>query len=341
MRIKQGLIVTTDEPVAPEPGAQPRTDLTELARCLPGEVRHVSKTLAGFGGLAGKIGLAWKAFWLGARGGDASAILSSSEIIGLPLAAGLLVARRKTPHVMVAHKLHTPARLRLLESGILTRRVAHIVVVSQSQAALLRAHLPKAQQHKLVFVPRYVDDQFFRPPASSDGEYVLAVGMESRDYATLIRALAATGLPGRLLASSTWAPKGTRMWEGPLPPNVELVERLDYPALRDLYAGARFVVVPLVPSVQAAGSTTAVEAMAMGKAVVASDVAGIRDYVQHGVTGLLVPPTNVPVLAEAITHLWAHSEEAQAMGQAGRRTVEQEMGLDRYVERMASLVVGK
>jgi glycosyltransferase involved in cell wall biosynthesis len=60
-----------------------------------------------------------------------------------------------------------------------------------------------------------------------------------------------------------------------------------------------------------------IEAMLTGLAVVATDVRGPREQVVDGVTGLLVPPRNVPKLAAAIRRLVDDAALRQAMGQAG------------------------
>jgi L-malate glycosyltransferase len=61
-----------------------------------------------------------------------------------------------------------------------------------------------------------------------------------------------------------------------------------------------------------------VEAMALGKPVVAVDAGGPREIVVHGVTGLLVPPNNPVALAEAIASLARDPARRVAMGRAGR-----------------------
>jgi glycosyltransferase involved in cell wall biosynthesis len=45
------------------------------------------------------------------------------------------------------------------------------------------------------------------------------------------------------------------------------------------------------------------EAAAIGRAIIASDVPGCRDIVRDGVTGLVVPPRDVPTLADAMVRL--------------------------------------
>src|SRR5580765_343812 len=63
------------------------------------------------------------------------------------------------------------------------------------------------------------------------------------------------------------------------------------------------------------------EAMASELAVVATDVPGHRDVVEHGVTGLLVPHDNDTALATAIESLLDDQARRRRMGQAGRARV--------------------
>lgn len=320
-----------------DPSSRPRTDVEALATRLGAEVRSASPAFRGRSRRGDRAAAGMSAFRIGATA-HCSAVLSTSEVVGLPLAAGLLAGRHRVPHVMVAHKLYAPNRLRLTRIGILMRYVDRVVVVSSAQAALLSANLPVRQREKVRFVPHSVDACFFAPAPPVEGAYILAVGLELRDYATLVPALAAVGCPARILASSTWAPKGTRWWQDPLPIGVQTIGPVSYPELRDLYASARFVVLPLIPTVQAAGATSALEAMAMGKAVVTSDVPGIRDYVRHGVTGLLVTAESAGAMAEAIAHLWQHPDEATELGRAGRQVARETMSIERYVQRVTGIL---
>jgi glycosyltransferase involved in cell wall biosynthesis len=70
-------------------------------------------------------------------------------------------------------------------------------------------------------------------------------------------------------------------------------------------------------------SQVAVEAMVVGRPVVASDVGGLRDVVQHDVTGLRVPPRDPGALARAIDSLLDDPERRAKMGCAGRERARQ------------------
>ncbi|MBI4319396.1 MAG: glycosyltransferase family 4 protein [Chloroflexi bacterium] len=61
------------------------------------------------------------------------------------------------------------------------------------------------------------------------------------------------------------------------------------------------------------------EAMAMGKPIVASDIQGYRGLVQPGEEGLLVPPKDEEALAAALTRLLTDGELRRKMGDKGRR----------------------
>jgi len=63
------------------------------------------------------------------------------------------------------------------------------------------------------------------------------------------------------------------------------------------------------------------EAMAVGRPVVATSVGGNPEVVQHGQTGLLTPPGDADALAVGLAFLLDHPEEATRMGAAGRSRV--------------------
>jgi len=68
-------------------------------------------------------------------------------------------------------------------------------------------------------------------------------------------------------------------------------------------------------------SNAILEAMAMCKPVVATDVGGTGEVVRHGESGLLVPPRVVEPLAEAILEVLGDPVRARAMGELGREIV--------------------
>lgn len=59
------------------------------------------------------------------------------------------------------------------------------------------------------------------------------------------------------------------------------------------------------------------EAMAAGAPIVASDISGFRDVLDHGKHGLLVPPKDSDALASAIKNVLSNEDAAEAMAAAG------------------------
>ena len=60
------------------------------------------------------------------------------------------------------------------------------------------------------------------------------------------------------------------------------------------------------------------EGMAAERAVVASAIGGLPEQFEHGVNGLLVPPSASVAMAEAVGGLLSNPDEAQRMGKAAR-----------------------
>jgi glycosyltransferase involved in cell wall biosynthesis len=72
--------------------------------------------------------------------------------------------------------------------------------------------------------------------------------------------------------------------------------------------------------------------MAGSKAVVGTRAGGIPEAVEHGVTGLLVPPHNAGALAEAILELLKDEPRRRRMGAAGLERVRALFNVDRMVD---------
>ncbi len=77
----------------------------------------------------------------------------------------------------------------------------------------------------------------------------------------------------------------------------------------------------VLPSYREGIPRACMEAAAMMLPVVASDIRGCREVVLNGITGLLVPPRNVPLLMEAIETLHNERNRARQMGEAARQHI--------------------
>jgi len=73
------------------------------------------------------------------------------------------------------------------------------------------------------------------------------------------------------------------------------------------------------------------EAMACGKACVATNIPGARDIIEDGISGLLVEPENADALAKAINHLIEDKDLREKMGEAARKRVETSFSIEREV----------
>lgn len=211
---------------------------------------------------------------------------------------------------------------------------AALAPISRAEVDHLRGFL--GGRHDLEYLPFGVDNRFWVPREGErdSDRYVLSVGNDvGRDYATLARA-----------------------WRPEFPP-LKIVTRLPVPAsagrveviagdwrqrllsdgeIRDLYQGADFVVLPIRQTIQPSGQSACLQAMACGKAVVISDIAGLwdRQAMSDGKTCLLVAPGSVEGLRDAVESLMANPDRAREIGVRARAAVEEHFNLDIMVDAM-------
>ena len=96
------------------------------------------------------------------------------------------------------------------------------------------------------------------------------------------------------------------------------------PKLAAIYAAGDLFV---WPAVNEAYGMAMLEAQAAGLPVVSSATRGVQDVVQHGVTGLLAQPGDVPAFTQHIRALLQDALRRSAMGAAAARFVSQERSL--------------
>jgi glycosyltransferase involved in cell wall biosynthesis len=93
----------------------------------------------------------------------------------------------------------------------------------------------------------------------------------------------------------------------------------------------------VLPSLQEALPYVILEAAALAKPVVASEVGGIRELVKNQETGLLVPPGDPAALADAVIRLTEDPDLAQSLGRKLRSSLSEEYSLSRMLQQTQDL----
>ncbi len=275
------------------------------------------------------------------RRGDYDAIFTNGENVALPLAMLLKTVPSRPRHVTIGHRLSTGKKRLFYERLRVHRQMDTIFVYATTQLEFAKKvlHIPG---RVLSLIPFHADHRFYRPlPEAQVREaQICAAGLEWRDYPTLISAVAEkTDLTVKLAAASPWSKHDDETKDRALPAHVN-ARRYDYNALRELYAQSAFVVVPLYENDFQAGVTTILEAMAMGKAVIATRTTGQTDVIIDGETGLYTAPGDVAGWQKAIDRLRTGGDLRARLGRNGRRWLEENATLDRWVESIVTALRG-
>lgn len=111
---------------------------------------------------------------------------------------------------------------------------------------------------------------------------------------------------------------------------------LDAGAIESCYAACDLVVFPSVWNEPF--GLVGIEAMAHGKPVVAFDCGGVREWLEDGLTGRLVPRKDVAQLAQAVEELARAPQLRARMGRATHERVESDFRPARHLERLVTLL---
>jgi len=93
----------------------------------------------------------------------------------------------------------------------------------------------------------------------------------------------------------------------------------------------------VLPSLTEGFPLCALEAMAAGLPLAATAVGGIPELIQHRETGLLFPPGNYKLLAQAVVSILSNENSAKKMANRGQQTVLDNFSPQNYIQRLSCL----
>ncbi len=96
----------------------------------------------------------------------------------------------------------------------------------------------------------------------------------------------------------------------------------------------------VMPSLKEGLGLALMEAMASGRAVIGSEVGGIKSLIQHGVNGLLIKPADSKSLAAAILELLQNSKKRESLGKHAQDFISQNFSQEKMVLQTEELYLG-
>ena len=224
------------------------------------------------------------------------------------------------------------------------KRASFVACISNFARSQLMCFSRPADWDKFHIIHCGIDPDRYTPTAVSDPR-LLFVG----------RLAGVKGVPILLQAMAELAPdmpdlKLTLIGDGPDRAELEtksrdlgLNDRCDFVGYKSqsevadaLSESAVFV----LPSFAEGVPVVLMEAMAAGLPVLTTQIAGIPELVENGVSGTLVPPGDTQALTRALKDLLSPSTDRAAMGQAGRSKVTQEFNIKTEAAKLSALFQG-
>ena len=144
-------------------------------------------------------------------------------------------------------------------------------------------------------------------------EYVEAASLVKEKYPKVIFRMIGWDLEG---GQSAISQEQVKIWQQQ--GNVDIIGETD-----DVRPYVKSASVYVLPSYREGTPRTILEAMAMGRAIITTDVPGCRETVVEGLNGFLVPAGDSMALAAAMECFIAKPELIESMGQASRKIAEE------------------
>lgn len=295
------------------------------------------------------------------RGKGVEIVHALSDFSTHTVSAALVSAIANVPFVYAiqgvgweTNYLIVDALMKLYESSIerlIAKKADRVILLSER--LLSRARKIGVKENKTVIIPSGVDCNYF----DSESQEMREKSASLRGKMGLGEKIV-VGYVGRLvsgkglqdLISAIKQIKSARsnlvlLFVGEGPERTSLEETAKEAGIEAVFAGWQNEVLPyysvmdifVLPSLFEGLPNVLLEAMAMGKPVVATDVGANADLVENGVNGFLVSTRNPEQMASVLKKLVEDSNLRSRFGEIGREKVVGSFSLDKSVERVESL----
>lgn len=299
-------------------------------------------------------------------------IVTDGEQVGLPFALLCrLFGRRGTHHAMIIHVVSPPKKAALIRWARLAPLIDRWIVYCTAQAEFIADQFGVSARN-LFLTPFMVDTQFFSPDAvttipgpqspetstlasaaadtGTSRPMICAVGLERRDYPTLMEAVDGLDIDVVVAAASPWSKQSNSAEDSTLPDNVSVMS-FSQKDLRDVYHRSMFSVMPLVEVDFQAGITAILESMSMERPVVCTRTVGQTDTLididididtdtdtDSASTGRYVPPGDVRAMRATIERLVGDPDGTAELGRSSRKWVVEHADVEVYARGLARAI---
>jgi glycosyltransferase involved in cell wall biosynthesis len=204
------------------------------------------------------------------------------------------------------------------------------IVCSSKKETAYYAEVFGWSAEKVSFVPFHTDPRYFSY-INNDAEenYILSAGRSFRDYQTLILAARNISMPVVIVASKS------SINQKNLSKNITIKYDISLDELSKLISKAKIVVLPLQNQKISIGQSVLLQAMSMGKPVIATNTNATVDYIEHNRNGILVSPGNAEELESEIKKLEKDRDLRTRIGKQALRDVREKYLPQNYYDDVA------
>jgi glycosyltransferase involved in cell wall biosynthesis len=258
-------------------------------------------------------------------------------------------------HVLAGYFRPTTNLLVRLAERSLAKITDRIVTISSAQRRDIVNRFRIAPERRTVTIPLGLDLEplLSQPQSQPTLRGQLGLGMDDPVIGYVGRFVPIKDLPTLIRAFAIVVRHVPDAWlvlvgDGPIRPELEsLVQRMNLGGRvrflgwsNDLLLIYATIDICALSSLNEGTPVAIIEAMAAGKAVVATNVGGVADVIEDGSTGVLVPPGNAEAMADAFVMLAKDRTTRHRLGRAARGSVAARFAHERLVDDVDRLYAG-